>query len=250
MSSTIRDAVDAFLHFYEDRTGRPSQTMVYPPKLIYYYLNIYHKRVLFLEKRERSQHNVDEGILQTLPCVELRKVDQVELPFAPPSGCHFLKSLYPLPKMLDGLPHSVTTLVPDCRNCDQEVREFDYVRWANMQYKAISRLPAQAQGLYYTVKDVDMITHLYVYVNDRYPDLTGVAVSAIFTDPLEVLAFPSCGNTPQKVCNALDQEFHIEPEMEAQVFEHVMQALISFRGASPAGDVLNNDNADQTAQVP
>lgn len=246
---TIRETVDAFLHFYEDRTGRPSQSVIYPPKLIYYYLNMYHKRVVYNEKLQRSRMNLDEGIIQTLPCVELRKVDQVETPFAPPSGCHFLKSLHPIPKMLDGLPLSVTTLVPDCNNCDKEVREFDYVRWYNMQYKINSRTPGQSDGLYYTIKDVDLDRHLYLYVNSRYSDLHAVALTGVFTDPIETMNFPLCGQEASVVCNVLDKEFHVEPELQAQVFEFVLQALNSARSATPGFDILNNDNPDSVSQT-
>lgn len=192
---------------------------------------------------------IDEGVVQTLPCIELRKADQIECPCAPPSGCYFLKSLHPLPKMLDGLPLSVTTLLPDCHNCEKEIREFDYVRWYNMQYKINSRIEAQSRGLYYTIKDIDMDRHLYVYVNPRYENLQAVAISAVFKDPLEVIAFPLCGEAESPVCNVLDQEFHIEQELQAQVFEQVFQALIQVRAGTPAGDILNNDNADQVAQT-
>lgn len=247
--NTIRDAIDAFLHFYEDRTGRPSQSISYPPKLIYYYLNMYHKRVLFQEKFRRSTLNIDEGIIQTIPCVELRKADQIECPCAPPSGCYFLKSLHPLPKLLDGLPLTVSTLAPDCHNCEKEIREFDYVRWYNMQYKINSRVEAQQYGLYYTMKDIDLDTHLYVYTSDRYPELKAVAVSGVFKDPLEVLHFPLCGEKSRPVCNVLDQEFHIEQELQAQVFELVFQALIQYRAGTPAGDIMNNSNNDSTVPV-
>ncbi len=248
--ATIRDAVDAFLHFYEDKTGRPSQSITYPPKLIYYYLNMYHKGVLYQERLKRSSLNIDEGIMQIIPCVELRKADQVECPCAPPSGCFFLKSLYPLPKLLDGLPLSVTTLAPDCHNCDGDIREFDYVRWYNMQYKVNSRVDAQKYGLYYTMKDIDLDTHLYVYVSDRYPDLKAVAVSGVFRDPLDVLNFPLCGEAVRPVCNVLDQEFYIEPELQARIFESVFQALMQYRAGTVGADLINNNNNDVAGQAP
>ncbi len=247
--NTIRDAVDSFLHFFEDRTGRPSQTILHPPKLIYYYLNMYHKRVLFQEKTRRSSLNIDEGIIQTLPCIELMAVDVVETPFAPPSGCYFMKSKHKLPSMLDGLPLSVSVLGSECINCGGEVKEFDYVRWNNMHYKVNSRIAAQSKGLYYTLKDVDMDTHLYIYANnERYPELRGVAVTAVFKDPLEVLAFPTCGEEVKPLCNILDQEFHIEPELQAQVFEYAFQALQGIRGAYAGADLINNDIPDAAVQ--
>jgi hypothetical protein len=248
---TIRDAVDSFLHFFEDRTGRPSQTLIHPPKVIYYYLNMYHKRVMFQEKTRRSSLNLDEGIIQTLPCVELIQVDVVEVPFTPPSGCYFMKSKQKLPSMLDGIPLSVSVLGSECISCGGDIKEFDYVRWYNMQYKVNSRIPAQEKGLYYTLKDTDMDTHLYVYANnERYPELRGVAVTAIFKEPLEVMSFPICGEDIKPLCNVLDQEFHIEPELEAQVFEYAFQALQSVRGTYAGADLLNNDMPDAAVQNP
>jgi hypothetical protein len=202
---------------------------------------------LFQEKFKRSLMNIDESIIQTIPCIELRKADVVECPCAPPSGCYFLKSLHPIPKMLDGTPLAVTTLAPDCKNCDGVVREFDYVRWYNMQYKLSGRGPL---GLYYTMKDIDTDSHLYVFVTDRYPELKAISVAGVFKDPLEVLAFPVCGQEAAPLCNLLDQEFIMEQELQAQVFEYVFQALGSFKGLSTGSDILNNDNPDHAAQVP
>lgn len=249
MKNTIREAVEAFRLFYEDRSGRPSDDFAYPPKLIYYYLNLYAQSVSYENRMSKSINNMDEGILLTIPCVELVKADVVECPCAPASGCTFLKSVHKIPKLLDGLPLSVVTLGSECDNCDGEMREFDYVRWTNFSYKLNTRLEAQKRGLFYTMKNIDSNNHLYVYTNSQFKDLKAVSVSGIFKNPLEVAAFPMCGEMEKYICNPLDKEFIIEEELQPKVFAQVFDMLSRFKDMSRVADILNNDNNDTAAPL-
>lgn len=250
MKGTIREAVEAFRLYFEDMSGRPSDDFSYPPKLIYYYLNLFRNAVTYEDRMRKSANNVDESIIMTLPCVELTKVDVVECPCAPASGCKFLKSKFKIPKLLDGLPLSVVTLGSECDNCDPTIQEFDYVPWSNFQYKLTSRLSAQKTGLYYTMKNIDSEYHLYIYTNSKYKDLKAVTLRGIFKNPIEVAEFPICNEIEKVICNPLDMTFIIEEELQPKVYEQVYLMLTRYKQATPTSDVLNNDNNDNASKVP
>lgn len=241
--ATIRDAVSAFSHFFEDITGRPSSSMRYPPKLIYYFLKMYRNAAAYSDQRLGSGNNYDLNTEMTIPCVELIKVDQIECPCAPASGCYFLKSKYPLPRMRNGIPNSVTMLKQ--HKTQQNYGIFTYVDWYRFEDKLNGRLSGQALSPYFTMKNiVNGNRHLYVHANiDEYSDLKAVSVALIPNDPLELLSFPVCGSSEQ-LCNPLDVEFIIEDEIQNRVFEMTFAALNGFKSTSLGADLLNNDNND------
>lgn len=238
---SIRHAVESFRHFMEDRSGRPSSSMIYPPKLIYYFLKMYRNKVSYEDRYLRARSNEDLNIELTIPCVELQKIDQVECPCAPASGCMFFKSIHPLPVMLNGMPNSVTFIKQHSNQ--KNYGTFTYVDWYNFEDKLNGRVKAQAYQPYFTMKNIQSKRHLYVYGNvEEYSDIKAVAVAANFNDPLEVANFPTCGEKFNIVCNPLDEEFLIEDEIQSKVFELTYNALMGFKNATPGVDILNNNN--------
>lgn len=245
---TIRHACEAFRHFMEDRSGRPSSSMIYPPKLIYYFLKMYRNKVSYEDRFIKAKSNIDLNIELTIPCVELEKVDQVECPCAPASGCFFLKSVHPLPKMVNGIPNSVTLVKQD--SSQRNYGHFTYVSWYNFEDKLNGRMKAQARQPYYTLKNINSKRHLYVYGSAvEYQNLNAVAVSLIPNDPLEVAAFPICGEFNKVICSPLDQEFIIEDEIQSKVFELTYNALMGFKNSAPGVDILNNNNNETVGPV-
>ncbi len=247
-SRSIRHAVESFRMFLEDRTGRPSASMIYPPKLIYYFLKMYRNKVSYEDKFIKSRSNIDLNLELTIPCVELIKVDQVECPCAPKSGCEFFKSIHPLPKMMNGIPNSVTLLKQHSSQKNYGI--FSYVDWYSFEDKINSRVTAQAYQPYFTMKNINSKRHLYVYANmEEYGNLKAVTVAGVFNDPLEVMSFPTCGEESKIVCDPLDEEFMIEDEIQSRVFELTYAALMGFKNASSGVDILNNNNNETVGPV-
>lgn len=245
---TIRANIDAFLHFLEDRTGRTSSTMIFPPKLIYYFLHMYRNKVTYEDKYIKAKSGQDLNIELTLPCIALKKIDMVECPCAPASGCYFFKSTHPIPKILSGLPNNVS-LVHLTKN-QKNYGIFTYVDWYNFEDKINSRITAQANQPYYTMKNINSDRHLYVYANVKeYPNLKAVSMSAIFNDPLEVAAFPTCGEKVFNLCSPLDEEFIIEEEIKSKVFELTFNGLAAMRNGSPGVDLFNNEVNETVGNV-
>lgn len=246
--NTVRHAIESFRVFMEDRTGRPSSnTFAWPPKLIYYYLNMFRNVVSFEDNLKESMLGIDEGIILTLPCVELEEVDVTsDCPCAPAKGCTWLRTKHTLPKSLSGIPHSVLTI--------DGSTNFDYVQWTQFEDKVVnSRLAAQRVQPYFTVKNIKSDHRLYLYTNSPQTesgDLISAAISLIPKNPLEVYEFPICGQSPKDSCSPLDQEFTIEEELQPLVFERTFNALMTLQQSSTGADILNNSNNDSKAQAP
>lgn len=243
MRNTVRSTIDAFIHFFGDKTGRPTQSIRFPKKLIYYYLSIFRNAVLYEEIKKRK--DVDLSLYQTLPCVELIAVDVVaDCPCAPEKGCKWLKSKYPIPILLHTTPETVITL-------DGSIK-FDFVPWYDFSHTICSRYKGTRESPYYTFKNVGGNFHLYIYSNAKITETTeleSVALTGIFKNPLEAISFPVCGKKGDE-CEILDLPFVIPHELEARVFMETYRAVNGLeRYMMPNGDVLNNDNNDSVSRV-
>lgn len=244
---TVRHVINAFRHYSEDATGRASDDLTMPNPLIYYYLNMFRQSESAKLTRQLGSIGQATGTIQTIPCLELVKVDVVESPFVPATGCYFLKGRYPLPTMLEGLPIQVTTVAPDCKNCDKEIREFTYVPWPNFQYSVNSRMEAQNTALYYTIKNYGSKTDIYVFTNSKFDEIKAIAITLIPKNPIEVINFPKCGEDVKKPCSYLDDKFIIDPEIESQVFQLTLQSIQNTMRSNPKFDIYNNSLPDAFA---
>lgn len=243
MRHTVRATIDAFIHYLGDLSGRPTQSIRFPKKLIYYYLSIFRNAVLYEETKKRK--DVDLALQQTIPCIEMIEVDVVaDCPCAPEKGCSWLKSKYPIPDLLNTKPDTVITL--------DGMIKFEYVEWYRFVHVLHGRYQGTRENPYYTFRNVKGRFHLYIYCNAKLTqtaELHSVALTGLFKDPLDVINFPTCEKII--ICNILDQDFLIPLELESLVFQKTYAALMSLnRLMLPNGDVLNNDNNDSTAKVP
>ena len=247
---TVRHIINAFRHYAEDKSGRPNDEMSMPNPLIYYYLTMNRQAAQTKLARSLGAIGMGAGLVQTIPCIELVKIDVIDSPFVPPTGCYFMKTKHPLPTMLDGVPITVTTVAPDCKNCDGDIREFTYVPWQNFQYKMNSRLSGQKVQLYYTIKNFGSYTDLYIYSNSQFNEITAIAISLIPKNPLDVVNYPKCGEGIKKPCSYLEDKFIIDQEIESAVFEETLKSVLSVKGAAPVADIYNNGNLDSANPNP
>lgn len=240
--STIRSVVDAFRIFAEDRSGKPTDDFAYPPKLIYYLIRNYRNAIVADDMKKKVRTGEDVSLILTLPCVKVRELDQIsECPCAPPKGCTFYKSVFPMPRMIGGLPISVTSI-------DGYVK-YDYVSWSQFKEKTTSRVAAQNREPKYTIRTIHNKVYLYVYSSEKVVDPELIAITAYPKDPLEFYQFPKCDETISLLCNPLDEEFLIESELEIRIFEAVMKGLQGYKQVATGSDPLNNDNNDTTTKL-
>lgn len=244
MRHSVRSTIDAFINFLGDRTGRPTQNIRIPKKLIYYYLSIFRNSVLYEETKKRNE--VDLTLQQTIPCIELHEVDVVsDCPCAPEKGCYWLKTKYQIPDLLSQKPDSVITV--------DGMIKFEYVEWYRFKHVITARYKGTRENPYYTFRNVEGNFHLYIYANSeltKTTQLERVAMTAVFKDPLDAINYPVC-DKKEIVCNVLDRDFLIPLELESMVFQKTFSALVNLdRVMMQNPDIFNNDNNDSAGKAP
>lgn len=244
IKNTIKGTIDAFRHFAADRSGVVNVDSSWTNRSIYYYLEMYRHREEYLWQLEQGGIYEDKVIDQeydVLPCIALERVDQAsECPCAPASGCMFLRSKYPIPEMAIRDNHIVVT---DILGNNQ----FNYVKWFNFSRKINGRKSAQSGYTYFTFKHIDDETYLYIH-NEEF--LERAAMTAKFTNPVDVKKFPKCDEFVNVVdCSILEQPFDMRREIQPIIFEKTFRAMVSMRSQTPIEDEYN-DNSDDTASQP
>lgn len=226
--NTIRNIVDAFRIYLSDRTGRPSQSISVPNKLIYFeFIGALAKVLSGVEKSEQKQ-------MSPTICMDMEEVDIVECPCAPASGCEYMKSMKEIPTII-GLPLDVST--SDSGNTST------YLDWSNFKHKINSRVLAERNGRYYTLKTIGGEQHLYVYHTKETTRLKTVQFTAI---PYDIIEFQksSCGDTSKFDCNPMDVAVMLRAEDRDTCFAMMFQNIAKEMQIEGTSDNTNNDIAD------
>lgn len=221
----LREHIDAFRLYLSDSTGRPSDDITHPNRLIAYEIIGAANTILGgIDKKELK-------LIAPTICVSLKEADIVECPCAPDSGCTYMKSIVKIPDIM-GLPLDVSFA--------DASQTYTYIEWNKMQHAVKSRTQASRQGSYYTFKKLSEETHLYVYHRKNVTNLKTVQVTAIPLDPIE-WAKVDC-NGAKFDCNPMDVQLTIPEKYRQQVFQQVMQKIgvvAQIQGGKQ--DLINDD---------
>jgi len=151
----------------------------------------------------RAGEDITEHSVQVLPCVDVCRLDRVDCPCAPASGCYWSKTVEPIPASIRII--SVTDL--------KGGHTFAFRKWSHFEYIRDARIPSVKRGRYYTIRDSGKGAFLYIYnVQESESEfIKAVSVSSIFEDPMLAAAFPSCLEVDiQAKCNPLDVDFYTD----------------------------------------
>ena len=188
-------------------------------------------RSLLLSEKKRANRKLNTDNYQTI-CVPLEEVDVVDYPSVPPSGCTWLKSVLPIPKVIQGYL-SVMSLANN--------ETFDYIRWQDIEDKQYSRKPAVTKESFFTEKVTDNGTFIYITNKDF---LKSVQLTAMAYNPIEFQLFQGCGNNEKNKCVPyLDLEFVLDPDLLSPMFDMALERIYRYKQNAPA-DLLNNDDDD------
>jgi hypothetical protein len=221
----LREHIDAFRLYLSDSTGRPSDDITHPNRLIgYEIVSAANATLKSIDKKELK-------LIAPTICISLKEADIVECPCAPSSGCTYMRSILSIPEIM-GLPIDISFA--------DASKTYTYIEWNKMQHALSSRTQAVKQGSYYTFKKLAEEIHLYVYHRKDVTSLKTVQVTAIPLDPIE-WAKADC-NGAKFDCNPMDVQLTIPETYRPQVFQAVMQKLgvvLQIQGGKP--DLINDD---------
>lgn len=238
--TTIRDAIDNFMFFLGDKTGRPSSSVFIPRKVIYNILRIQRNKVVREKIIDRLSISDKINIQYYFSCARLIPVDMVESPFPPRSGMTWMMTQEEVPRFIDEKPLSVMTV--------DGLISFNYVAWNHFKDKINSRLPQVSKANYYTLRSGSKGFRIYIYANSDLTEekmLQGISFAGIPEDPAAAQFFPLCGNENKAVCNILDQEFYMPKDYEDRIYDLTMLKLSEYMRSQFGIDILNNEKDDR-----
>jgi hypothetical protein len=198
---TIREIIARIINLYEK--GVPSRNVRLSPRHVYNKIVTVRSKLISQEAKKRQK--INQWNYQTLPCVELIKVDAHECPCIAPVGCEILRSKFPIPKPLTNLNshliQSVTTIDGNT--------VFNETTFQDKKYKAGSKYSSNKPDYYFR--------NNYLYVTHK-SGLKVITITALFDNPLDVIKFESyckenCVDCKEDCDSILDNEFPIDNDM-------------------------------------
>lgn len=238
---TFRHAVDTFLTTPVEYDGVLSDDHPWSREDIANHL--IDQRILVIQQAKNERGEISDAMNQILQCVPMERVDKVECPCAPPSGCYWAKSKYPIPTPI------MLNYVSDVRG--NEI--FLKTSWDKAKYLAKSRIKSKRNKRHYLLRpDGEGKTHLYVIVPEPSPGdpvhIPMFTLSGIFQNPIEVAQLPNCkGEQSDAVCNPLDVPFFTDRGLRPIIFASTWAMLIRSKQQAFV-DNINNDYADRAEQ--
>lgn len=242
LKTTIREIIAAFSHAVEEKTGRPFTEFKWPNRLIYFHLINQRAEIYYQVRKQNDIDGSYEDYNEVLPCVAMKEVDMVECPCAPASGCTFMKSVLPMPKMLGGLQKAVVTTLEGANG-------YNYVDWALFKYRINNRIAAFNKSWLFTRQVIENEEWLYTYIT-RDIKARNVKVSGTPIDPMEFALYPICGKVKPDPCNILDLNFIIEKRLTNILFDATYKKLIAINNSTKIGDTKNDDRNAETSPDP
>lgn len=209
----IGEAIDAVQEMYsrgqKSRDSRLSDTLIYS--------SLIGARSVLISQQSNKNQKINNWIWQTLPCVELIRVDNKGIEcVSPNTKCEVLRSKYKLPNIISDIDSDmiIVTTLDGSINISQTTFETSKYDSGNKYTNNKPRFYIRNGG------------YLYITNNKTYK---GVPITAIFEDPIQVYRFPSiCGDCDECQCvSNLDIEFPVDRKLVEALYDIAYQRLIS-----------------------
>lgn len=177
------------------------------------YSKLVSARARLIEKELKSGRGFTAWSMQLLPCVNLIEAPLHECLCVSVPGCHVLRSLEPLPKLMSG---RVDPYIESVTSLDGSIR-YSATTWTEKQYRAHAKYTKRLPDYY--------LRNGYLYITwVQGPRV--VAVSGLFEDPWEVATFRGACGEPNPCLDPMGIDFPVEPKLVDELVEMAIQELV------------------------
>ncbi|MCB1710977.1 MAG: hypothetical protein KDH96_00410 [Candidatus Riesia sp.] len=218
-----------------DRQGAPSTSSRFSEYLIYD--TILDERTSYLKRTKVQRQGIGQQNIQTIACVKLEDADTNISPGQPPSGCRWLKSVKPIPKVIN-----LTSVTNSNANF-----KADYVEWSQYKTKLYSRSNTK-ETRYYTFLDTGEGSYLYLY-NDDF--LENVSLTGLWENPNHAAYYTDCDETDRQKflrCNPFETPLYMDGDIVDVVFKMTFDFLV--RSTPASGVDIDADSLENSGGVP
>ncbi len=233
MDYTFRTAVESFLTYVGDYSGRLSDENGWSPQSIVH--KLLESRTMAIMRAKKEFGEISQSMRQVIDCIEMIEVDQVECPCAPPSGCMWLKSKNPIPNPI------ILDFVSDVKGDSV----FTKTTWDQVKYIKHSRIRSKRTRRHYLLRESNG-GDVYLYVlNDKFtPAFT---MRGVFYNPIDVARFEECDkDVSEAKCSPLDVKFSTDLNLRDEVFRLTYASIVPLKYQAPTDD-LNNDKINKNS---
>ena len=227
---TNRKAVAQVRELIGDATGKISDETAWSSRLILD--RLYSIRAQLLQQKHLANLEINQFNLQIIPCIPLEKADTHECPCAPPTGCVWRRTKYPIPSFIKMVSMS---------SIDGSIN-YDFVAWNRVSHKLNSFEETDRRRPYYTFKSTQGGIYAYL-INDEHKKY--VTPTGIFEDPIQVQLYPDCKGNVDPCPLILDLDFIVDPDLREDVYNQTILKLKQGRSNSTV-DVVGDDREDFT----
>lgn len=197
--------------------------------------HIYNKivtvRAKLISQEAKKKQKISAWNYQTIPCIELIKVNTHECPCIPPIGCQILRSKFKLPMPLSGLSGD---LIKSVHTIDRSIK---------IDEMSVTAIKYQKGNKYSRAKITYFIENEFLYISTP-ANLKVVSMTALFEDPLEVNKYQGlCDDCKEctQCMDYLEQEFPIDNDLVDTLIEMSFnEVVITF--AQSQEDKTNNSS--------
>lgn len=208
----IGEAIDAVQERYSKRQkskdSRLSDSLIYS--------SLIGARSILIGQQSNKNQKISNWVWQTLPCVELIRVDNKGIEcVSHNTKCELLRSKHKLPNIVSDIDSDmiIVTTLDGSVNISQTTFE-------TSKYDKGSKYTGNKPRFY-----IRNSGYLYVTNNSTYK---GIPITAVFEDPIEVYRFPSiCEDCTECACKSnLDIEFPIDRKLAEALYDIAYEKLI------------------------
>lgn len=186
-----------------------------------------------LAQKIKKNQKINAWNYQTLRCVELVKVSEIDCPCICVKGCITLRTKYKLPKPLTDLGRHIIQYVTGINPSNNETLIFNETTVQNKNYRIYDKYTGTKRDFY--------IYDDYLYItNDK--ELEIINIVGIFSDPEEVDKFvTACSEETSDCTSMLDKEFRLDEDLIEDMLTLGAEELIKYFSAT-SEDKQNNAN--------
>lgn len=190
------------------------------------YFKIHTTRAMLIRQDQAKGRSLSDNILQTLPCLNVIKVNASEC-CGITSPCELYRTELQLPRAIETYQRDLIVRVS---GVDITGPSWNYVSLAHIPWAGVSKWTKDSTKWF--VKD------RYVYILNP-PMVRKISVTGVFEDPTDLAAFPTCSGTP---CFSNDNnEYPLSSFMVPTLKQLVLEDLMRMRGAP--SDEKGNEEA-------
>jgi hypothetical protein len=175
------------------------------------YFKISSTRAFLIRQDQSKGRSLSDNILQTLPCMEVIKVNASEC-CSITAPCELYRTKIQLPKPIEVYQQDLITRVA---GVDITGPAWNHVQLAQVQWSGISKWTKGSIKWFYKGG--------YVYIINP-PTVKYISITGVFEDPRDLAGYKTCSNVS---CYSEDQEYPISaymiPTLKQLVLEDIMR---------------------------